>query len=85
MESIIQWIDITNKRPIGFGWYLVVLMPVNFEEFKDKKDLNDWITSYGLDKVWFNNGEFWDSKKGPGNVVSDRITHWANIPSVPIF
>lgn len=85
MESTIKWIDIEDKKPIGFGWYLVVLKPINFKEFENEKDLNDWIESYGLDKVWFNNGEFWNSKKGTGIELTERVICWADIPSVPLL
>lgn len=85
MESIIKWIDIKNKKPIDFGWYLAVLKPINFKEFENEKDLNDWIEDYGLEKVWFNNGEFWNSRKGIGINITERITYWAEIPNVPLF
>jgi hypothetical protein len=85
MESIIKWIDIKNNKPIGFGWYLVVLKPVNFKDFENEKDFNNWIQDYGLEKVWFNNGTFWDSKKGVGIDILDRVVYWAEVPSVPLL
>lgn len=83
MESIIKWINIKDKRPIEFGWFLVVLKPVNFKDFDDEKELNSWIEDYGLEKVWFNNGKFWNSKKGVGLDISERVVYWADIPNVP--
>lgn len=85
MESVIRWINGKDTKPIESGWYMVVLKPVNFQEFDDERRLNGWIEDYGLDKVWFNNGCFWDSKSGPGIDITDRVIYWGNIPTVPLF
>jgi hypothetical protein len=85
MESTIKWINIKDKKPTGFGWFLVVLKPVNFKDFENEKDLNSWIEKYGLEKIWFNNGKFWDSKNGVGLDISERVIYWGNIPSVPLL
>jgi hypothetical protein len=63
---------------------LVVLKPVNFKDFEDEKELNDWIKDFGFEKVWFNNSKFW-SREHTGIDISERVTNWADIPDVPLL
>lgn len=80
--SIISWIDINDKKPIGSGWYMVVLKPKNHMDFiNNPKEMNDWIECFGINKLWWNNGVFWQESCN----VNDRVTYWGNIPKVPIY
>lgn len=80
--SVINWINKNDKKPLESGWYMVVLMPKNHEEFrKCPTDMNSWIKKFGINKLWWNNGHFWEDNFE----VTDRVTHWALLPEVPLF
>lgn len=82
MTTIINWNDINNEKPFESGWYMVVLQPVNHREFIDcPSEMNDWISAFGINKMWFNNGEFW----GDRCKITDRVIYWGDIPSVPLY
>ena len=69
------------KRP--YGWFAAALVPRNHSETKDLD--NDWRSSFGFTKAWFNNGRWFESDAhGHGmRDVTDRVTHWAEMPQVP--
>lgn len=83
MKSVIKWIDYSKEKPpIASKWVIAVLKPVNYMEFIDNpSEMNDWIRKFGINKVWIHNGSFWLNHKD----ISDRVTHWSEIPSVPIY
>ena len=84
LSTTIYWINAKNILPIESGWYMVVLIPVNYEDFKDNpKEMNEWIKKFGLQRLWFNNGEFWESHK----IITNRVIYWGNIPkdNIPLF
>lgn len=86
MKTIINWIDIKNEKPTTSGWYMTICMPVNYYEFKDNPSLmNDWIADYGIDKTWFNNGDFWSRRNHErvSREITDRVIFWSRIPEVP--
>ncbi len=87
MKSIIKWIDIEDKKPKEYGWYMTVSMPTNYIYFKNKPNIiNDWITKFGIDKTWFNEGEFWARRGYVSEAITsitNRIIYWAEIPEVP--
>jgi len=83
VTTIINWNDINNERPLESGWYMVVLQPVNHKEFIDcPSEMNSWISAFGINKKWFHNGEFWGENN---NTITDRVTHWCEIPRVPLY
>jgi hypothetical protein len=83
MESIIKWNKIDEIKPPEFGWVVVILKPVNHKECEQSAiSMNDWISQFGFDKVWYNNFKFWDSKKGYGIDITDRIIYWAEVPNI---
>lgn len=80
--STIIWINKNDKKPLDSGWYMVVLVPRNYEEFKNRpSDMNGWIESFGINKLWWNDGDFWEEN----HIVTDRVTHWGLLPEVPVF
>jgi hypothetical protein len=77
-----------NDYPKVFGWYAVALNPVNQDEFIDEPTrMNSWRESFGYSKVWYNDNDFYEpNSHGFGNdVVTKRVTHWDELPSVPLF
>ena len=86
MQTIINWIDIKDKKPTTSGWYMTICMPVNYDEFKDNPSLmNDWIAYYGIDKTWFNNGDFWSRRdyEKISRKITDRVIFWSEITEIP--
>lgn len=85
IKTIINWISVKDKIPTTYGWYMTICVPRNYEEFnKNPSEMNDWIAQFGIDKTWFNNGNFFDrDKKAYPREITDRIIYWAEIPNVP--
>lgn len=80
--SVIDWISIDDEKPFESGWYMVVLKPKNYMEFIDNpRQMNDWMSSFGMNKIWYHNGEFWED----GYKITGRIAHWGQMPSVPLY
>lgn len=35
VDTIIHWTKLENKKvPVGYGWYVTILKPVNYQEFE---------------------------------------------------
>jgi hypothetical protein len=77
-----NWKEIKDGAPIGFGWYSVAVNPANWTDFEDKTQLNDWREDFGFTKAWYNGQKWFDSKM---EEISDRVTHWDNLPKVPLY
>jgi hypothetical protein len=87
-EIGMEWKSIETP-PIGYGWYAVALNPVNWKDFHGANDpaLDGWRKSFGFEKGWFNDGRCWvaDYHGSRSMEVTDRVTHWAKLPDVPLF
>lgn len=80
--SVITWINIEDASPVKTGWYMVVLKPKNYKDFSDNpKKMNSWIEKFGIEKLWWNDGVFWQESCH----VNERVNYWAHIPKVPIY
>lgn len=83
-----EWKSI-GTPPIGYGWYAVALNPVNWRDFRGSDDpaMNGWRKSFGFEKGWLNGGRWWIADyHGSGSIeVTERVTHWAKLPEVPLF
>lgn len=86
MKFAIEWISIEKQSPSAFGWYLVAMNPDNFNEL-DKKQNNDWRENFGCHKLWFNNSKFWRQRVHSSIVddVTELVTHWSILPTVPLY
>lgn len=81
-RTIIDWMDVKNGKPISSGWYMVVLLPKNHSEFANNpSEMNSWIRRFGINKIWYHNGEFWINHE----ISTDRVIYWSEIPSVPLL
>ena len=84
----LNWKPMTEKPTERCGWYAAAVLPVNYAEL-DADEINAWRKQFGFTKVWHNNSGSYDSWWEPdphGNrskPISDRMTHWAELPSVP--
>jgi len=87
-ETIIQWSKYNAEFPKrNFGWYLVILKPVNFKECElNGLDYADWIASYGFEKAWYNNHKFYIANPHGYRTeeVTDRVELFAELPKVAI-
>lgn len=80
--SKITWINIRDEKPPESGWYMVVLKPKNYMEFIDNpKIMNSWINKFGINKMLWNNREFWEGS----SEITDRVTYWGYLPTVPLY
>jgi hypothetical protein len=84
-----NWIDISEKLPQKAGWYSAAIVPVNHDS-KNPSNSNDWRESFGFSKVWFNPDavyKWWEpDDHGHGSKAIDkRVTHWADLPKVPML
>ena len=84
-KTVITWYKYKDRYSAlrEFGWCLVILKPKNFKECDDEGlDYSDWIASYGFEKAWFNNGDFWVANPhGYGTEkVTDRVALVAPLP-----
>ena len=88
-----EWIDFKEKTPLNkvkgnaFGWYAVSINPVNWRDFEDDTKLNSWREEFGFTKAWYMNGEWFeaDFHDYGSNKITDRVTHWAELPKVPLY
>ena len=87
MNTVIQWIDIKERKPCSSGWYMTICMPVNYYDFSSNpNEMNDWIAKFGIDKTWFNNEEFWSrDRMDYPREITERVIFWAEIPKVPML
>ncbi len=53
-----EWKKVDDNYPFIDGWCVVILGPVNME-YKNYKEHINWIKSFGFEKAWCNNGNFW--------------------------
>jgi hypothetical protein len=84
---MINWKEIKDGVPTEYGWYSVAINPVNWVDFEDKTELNNWRLSFGFSKAWYN-GSIWSEADFHGidsKDITDRVTHWANLPQVPLY
>lgn len=81
MKTVIEWNDITKELPVhNFGWYFVILKPVNFDELEnDNQSYADWVQSYGLEKAWLNGYKWWiaDSHGYGTKEVTKRVMYFS--------
>lgn len=79
----VEWQDAAIV-PNGSGWYSIALLAANHEELDDQ---NFWRESFGYSKAWWNSStERWwepDPHGKSSRDVTDRVTHWGNLPKVP--
>lgn len=84
MKVEIEWNKFTKDSPAMYDWYLVAVDPINYKECS-KKGIKSWRDQFGCTKAWFHNGEWYepDPHGYRTTVITDRVTHWANMPIVP--
>ena len=83
-KTTIDWYKYKDRCDVlrEFGWCLVILK-LNFKECDDEGlDYNNQVASYGFEKAWFNNGDFWVvNPHGRGTEkVTDRVALVAKLP-----
>lgn len=85
----IEWKDSKNDPPDFFGWYLVALLPVNHKDLTVDQ-INHWRESFGCSKAWYNpnapKSKQWFEPDAYGRgcrEITERVTHWARLLSVP--
>jgi len=85
MKTLIEWHDINKELPKhNFGWYFVILKPVNFEELeKENSSYVDWVESYGLEKAWLNGYRWWVAD--PHGYGTSEVTNRVKYFSKPIL
>lgn len=71
------------------GWYAAAVLPVNHAEL-DADGINSWRAQFGFTKVWYNrssHGQWWepDPHGNRTQPIGDRMTHWAELPAVPLI
>lgn len=83
----IEWMDCKNDPPGFFGWYLVALLPVNHKDLSVEQ-INHWRKSFGCTKAWYNSNGQWFEPDAHGRdcvEITERVTHWAQLLSVPVI
>lgn len=79
METTIKWKKVFEKPPgEEFGWYPCLMAPENFREFKEKRDCNRWIESFGFKVLWFCDGKFFLD----GENVTNCVLFYADKPTI---
>ncbi len=85
-----NWISIHDRLPSKAGWYAAALNPVNASEVT-LSEINAWRKQFGFTKAWFTpraQGSWWEPDHVIGrdaNLVGERVTHWAELPEVPVL
>lgn len=86
----LAWKPITEPPTENCGWYAAAVLPVNHAEL-DAAGINSWRAQFGFTKVWYNHsgshGSWWepDPHGNRSKPISDRMTHWAELPPVPMI
>jgi len=91
--SRVCWVSVKDRLPLpspGYDRYLVVLNPRNHADFSDMEPaMNGWRNRFGIHVAMY---DTYGHRKwridGEGRVpfnedVTDRVTHWAELPAVP--
>ncbi len=85
--SDLNWYPIAEPPIRHCGWFAGAMNPANHAELTPEQ-INEWRKEYGFTKVWYNRDahrKWWEPDfHGDGSKpVDDRLTHWAELPSVP--
>lgn len=87
-NNIMKWNSIDVKPKKEYGWFAVAVLPRNHSGVVDEKsdflglcDLkgdNDWRKSFGFEKAWLHNGEWYVADHvGPRcKNITKLVTHW---------
>lgn len=85
-----EWKLFEASAVIPHGWYAVAVLPKNHSgslspEKTDLEGDNSWRESFGFEKAWHNNGNFFvaDPFSYGTCKITDLVTHYANLPTVP--
>ena len=83
MKTIINWTRFYgDNKPDGFGWFVVILKPSNYQELElSNRGYTAWIKEFGFDLVWYGSGDFWDVEKNVHEAITDRVLYYARRPS----
>lgn len=84
-----NWTSTKEQLPKQCGWYLGAIKPDNYKEL-NIDEVNQWRNKYGCTKVWFNLesvGKWYEAEfhSGGNRCVEDLITHWSEMPKVPMI
>jgi len=87
--EVINWISVEESLPQKAGWYLAAINPVNYDK-SDIDSINTWRKQFGCTIAWFNPdaiGKWYEPyPHGHGCMdVGERVTHWAELPKVPLL
>ena len=80
----IKWHPITQTPKVEHGWFAAAINPVNADECS-AESLNEWRRKYGFTKVWYNKDSSHGGWWGGDKPIKNRMTHWAELPSVPLL
>lgn len=85
----LEWHPISEPPPRKFGWFAAAILPVNHADI-GVAEINEWRSKFGFSKVWYNGnsvGKWWEpDPHGPrSEAIAERITHWAELPPVPMI
>ena len=85
----LDWNPISETPAKNFGWYAAALLPFNHAVLSPSS-INSWREKFGFTTVWYNASssvKWWvaDFHGSGASPVFDRITHWAELPSVPLI
>jgi hypothetical protein len=88
MEQV-NWISVEGRLPQHAGWYLAAVNPENHNEISLECS-NAWRQRFGCTKVWFNPdavGKWYepDPHGMRSKEIGKRVTHWVELPKVPLL